>query len=132
MRFLCSRVVMLILTWSIYYLHRAQRLPWHFTKGDEYCGMGAERTTAAQGAHRDWLWSRAPTQGGVGKLEQHLRGVSAGQSMQRQTPNHLAHRFCLQIFSPRVASMCLEMRPCRISEKGAGSYTASENCLQQH
>ena len=71
MRFLCLRAVMLILTWRIYYFHRTQRLPRHLTAGDDFCGMGVEKTTAARGACRDWLWTRAPAHGGVGKLEQH-------------------------------------------------------------
>lgn len=62
---------MLILTWHIYYFHRTQRLPQHFTKGDDFCGMGGEKTTAAQGAHGGSLWTGALTQGGVGKLEEH-------------------------------------------------------------
>lgn len=44
---------MLILTWRIYYFHRTQRLPRYFTEGDDFCGMGDKRTTAARGAHTD-------------------------------------------------------------------------------
>lgn len=54
----------------IYYFHHTQRLPWHFTEGDDFCGMRGDKTTVAQGAHRARLWARASTQGAVGKLEQ--------------------------------------------------------------
>ena len=61
------RAVILILTWGICYSHRTRRLSQHFTEGNDFWVMRGEKTTRVQeweqGAHRDWLWAGAPTQG---------------------------------------------------------------------
>lgn len=100
-RFLCLRAAILVLTWRIYYFHPTQRLPWHFTKGGDFCGTGSKKT-AAQGAQRDRRWAGARTRGGPGRLRQHPRrsGRSVGAEADPKPP---ARGFCLQPFSPRAA-----------------------------